>query len=202
MRDLKIGDEVVSDETGALTQFIGWMDLSRDKKTKMVEVKTDDGEQLTLTLTHILFYYEDDKPTSIYAKDLRPGNVLVGGSGEGKIIRSMNYVEKTGYLDPLTRSGTIVSNNMTASCYASFPHHLAEVALLPAKMFPGLLLDNQESLDREGTRTYVSFIKSVARAFGIGVNREDDAKEHGIYTCAFTALASLIMLKRGTKNNM
>ena len=48
----------------------------------MVEVKTDDGEQLTLTLTHILFYYEDDKPTSTYAKDLRPGSVLVGGSGE------------------------------------------------------------------------------------------------------------------------
>ena len=83
MRDLKIGDEVVSDETGAVTQFIGWLDLSRDKKTKMVEVKTDDGEQLTLTLTHILFYYEDDgKPTPAYAKDLRPGNVLVGGSGE------------------------------------------------------------------------------------------------------------------------
>ena len=82
MRDLKIGDEVVSDETGALTQFIGWMDLSRDQKTKMVDIKTDDGEQLTLTLTHILFYYEDDKPTSTYAKDLRPGNVLVGGSGE------------------------------------------------------------------------------------------------------------------------
>ena len=97
------------------------------------------------------------------------------------MIRSMNYVEKTGYLDPLTQSGTIVSNNITASCCkcslsqitiyislpkcldASFPHHLAEVALLPAKMFPGLLLDNQESLDREGTRTYVSFIKSVAR---------------------------------------
>ena len=82
MRDLQIGDEVVSDETGALTQFIGWMDLSRDQKTKMVDIKTDDGEQLTLTLTHILFYYEDDKPTSTYAKDLRPGNVLVGGSGE------------------------------------------------------------------------------------------------------------------------
>ena len=84
MRDLKIGDEVVSDETGALTKFIGWMDLSRDQKTKMIEIKTDDGEQLTLTLTHILFYYDekDGTPTPAYAKDLRPGNVLVGGSGE------------------------------------------------------------------------------------------------------------------------
>ena len=83
MRDLKIGDEVVSDETGRLTKFIGWMDLSRDKTTKMIEIKTDDGGQLTLTLTHILFYYDEDgKPTTTYAKDLRPGNVLVGGSRE------------------------------------------------------------------------------------------------------------------------
>ena len=73
----------MSDETGAVTQFIGWLDLSRDKTTKMVDIKTDDGGQLTLTLTHILFYYDEDgKPTTTYAKDLRPGNVLVGGSRE------------------------------------------------------------------------------------------------------------------------
>ena len=95
----------------------------------------------------------------------------------------MNYVERTGYLDPLTQSGTIVSNNITASCCkcslsqitiyislpkcldASFPHHLADLALLPAKMFPELLLDNQESQYVEGTRTYITFIKWIARYF-------------------------------------
>ena len=46
---------------------------------------------------------------------------------------------------------------------ASFPHHLADLALLPAKMFPELLLDNQESQHREGTRTYVRVVKWTAR---------------------------------------
>ena len=46
---------------------------------------------------------------------------------------------------------------------ASFPHHLADLALLPAKMLPELLLDNQDSLETEGTRTYVTFIKWMAR---------------------------------------
>ena len=46
---------------------------------------------------------------------------------------------------------------------ASFPDHLADLALLPAKMFPALLLDNQESQYEEGTRTYVRFIKWFAR---------------------------------------
>ena len=48
---------------------------------------------------------------------------------------------------------------------ASFPHHLADLALLPAKMLPELLLDNQDSLETEGTRTYVKFIKWIARYF-------------------------------------
>ena len=94
----------------------------------------------------------------------------------------MMSVEKIGALDPLTQSGTIVTNNITASCCelekylqtlyliicivfsdASFPHPLADLALLPVKMFPALLLDNHESQHVEGTRTYVTIIKWVAR---------------------------------------
>ena len=82
MRDLKIGDEVVSDQTGALTEFVGWIQLERNGRVKFLEIKTDDGEELTLTGTHIVFYYEDGKPTPTFARNLSPGNVLVGGTGE------------------------------------------------------------------------------------------------------------------------
>ena len=93
----------------------------------------------------------------------------------------MKYVNKTGSLDPLTQSGTIVSNNIVTSCCeysndyllyntnksiftdASFPHHLADLALWPAKMFPTLLLDDEESQYVEGTRAYITFIKWIAR---------------------------------------
>ena len=40
-------------------------------------------------------------------------------------------------------------------------------------MFPQLLLDNQESLDREGTRTYVTFMKRIARYFHMNILRVD-----------------------------
>ena len=98
------------------------------------------------------------------------------------MIESMRLVEQIGYLAPLTESGTIVTNNITSSCCnfsqtssiwclckcviildPSFPHHLADLALMPAKMFPELLLDNQESLETEGTRTYVRYLKWTAR---------------------------------------
>ena len=83
MRNLKIGEEVVSDQTGATTTFIGWMEFSSTTHTKMIEMETEDGEVLVLTDTHIVFMYEHDaKPTPIFAKNLKPGNVLVGGLGE------------------------------------------------------------------------------------------------------------------------
>ena len=46
---------------------------------------------------------------------------------------------------------------------ASFPHHLSDLASLPAKMFPELLLDNQESQHKEGCRTYYRIIKWIGR---------------------------------------
>ena len=82
MRDLRIGDEVVSDESGSLTKFLGWLELNSKEKIWFLEIQTEDGEKLIMTETHIVFYYEDGKPSPTYIRNLRPGNKLVGGSGE------------------------------------------------------------------------------------------------------------------------
>ena len=82
MRDLKIGDEIVSDQTGSLTRFLGWMELNKKKKTEFLEIKTEDGDELIMTETHNVFYYKNGKPSPTFAMNLGPGSVLVGGSGE------------------------------------------------------------------------------------------------------------------------
>ena len=51
MKDLKIGEEVLSDETGSMTKFIGWIELNSKTKNKMIEVETDDGEKLIMSAT-------------------------------------------------------------------------------------------------------------------------------------------------------
>jgi len=50
--------------------------------------------------------------------------------------------------------------------------------------------------------TYVTFMKRIARAIGIGVQREDDRKEGGAYIYGITALVSLLILKKGTRKNV
>ena len=61
MKDMKIGEEVLSDETGSMTKFIGWIELNSNTKNKMIEVETDDGEKLIMTDNHNVFSYKEDK---------------------------------------------------------------------------------------------------------------------------------------------
>ena len=56
-----IGEAVVSDQTGTLTEFVGWMEFDSSNRVKFLEFTTEDGEVLTLTETHNVFYYEDGK---------------------------------------------------------------------------------------------------------------------------------------------
>ena len=85
MRNLKIGDEVVSDEKGTLTKFIGWMELNRHTETEFIEIETLDGEKLILTESHNVFFYKNGKSTPTYASNLIPGDLLVGGSGKVEV---------------------------------------------------------------------------------------------------------------------
>ena len=64
----------------------GWNTAAMHKQTDMIEIETEDGEHLTLTGTHNVFYYEDGKPTLTYAKNLSPGNVIVGVGGSGEVV--------------------------------------------------------------------------------------------------------------------
>jgi len=168
MKDLNLGEEVMSDDKGGVTEFVGWLDKSSKGETDFLQITTSKGGQVTLTGSHVVFYLLGNTPTSIFARNLVPGDVLVGEHGQGKIIHSIEGVIMTGSLSPLTRSGTIMANGIYSSCYASFPHQLANVAMLPARLFPALFLDNEETLKQDGTRPYVATIKWIGRALGFG----------------------------------
>ena len=62
---------------------------------------------------------------------------------------------------PLTMEGTILVDGVLASCYASFDHHLAHIAMTPIRWFPGVMewifgWDN-------GSPSYVNIIKDFGK---------------------------------------
>merc|ERR1719370_2156717 len=74
------------------------------------------------------------------------------------MVTDTSIITEFGALGPLTESGTIIVNNVSTSCYASYPHNIAHIALLPARWWPEIFLDD-ESQEREGTRNYIINIK-------------------------------------------
>ena len=60
---------------------------------------------------------------------------------------------------PLTAHGTLLVNDMYASCYAAVTHGLSHVALAPMRWFPALLDADPQ---RQGVRPYVQIVKRLA----------------------------------------
>ena len=63
-----------------MLKLIGWMEYSSQAEIEFLEIITETGN-ITLTGSHNVFYYKDGKATPTYAENLRPGNVIVAGSG-------------------------------------------------------------------------------------------------------------------------
>lgn len=168
MVDLSLGDSVLvmgEDGTSHYEEFLGWLDKSLETDSAFLQIETDAGDKLKLTGNHALFAYKSGDVVPVFADSLVVGDLLVGSNVPVKNITSITRVVEKGYVDPLTYSGTIMANGIACSCYASFPHHLANLALLPARLAPSLLLDDEKTLDLDGTRGYVSFIKYVGGFF-------------------------------------
>ena len=83
---------------------------------------------------------------------------------------------ENGIWAPLTMEGTLLVDGLLASCYASFPHDLVDLALAPVKMFPRMLLDDEESVKVDGCREVVILYKKLATAMGLRQRNQEEKK--------------------------
>ena len=104
------------------------------------QITTHSGQQLSLTSSHLL-------PTDIHgyimAKNLRVGmNIYIMNNKNELIIETISNIidtVKLGYIAPLTQEGTLIVNNIAASCYATINNHrLAHMALAPMRWWYNL----------------------------------------------------------------
>ena len=66
-----------------------------------------------------------------------------------------------GAYNPLTKEGNIVVDGVLASCYASFDHGLAHLAMTPIQWFPKIL--GWICGEEEGSPDYVGIVKIFGR---------------------------------------
>lgn len=155
MSDLAIGDNVlVATSDGDLTFSPVLLFLHREsnkQKRLYITITTDKHQQIMLTASHLI--YITDKPDSgvsnsyvTFAKNVQIGHYLYVANGSStielqKVIDITGRVQKDHYA-PLTSEGSIIVNNVLASCYAMVEsHELAHAAFRPMRM----LLNSKEA---------------------------------------------------------
>ena len=119
----------------------------------------------------------DGSLESVFADQIETGDKLVSWKGskmtEETVVAVEPAVEK-GTWAPFTMEGTLLVDGLLASCYASFPHAVSDLALAPVKMFPRMLLDDEESVKVDGCREVVKLTKKVVTAMGLRQRNQGD----------------------------
>ena len=77
-------------------------------------------------------------------------------------ISDNQYIFFLGAFVPLTQEGDIMVNGILASCYASFHHDLAHIAMIPMKLFPKAV--EWFFCVQNGSPDFVDAIKKLGRS--------------------------------------
>ncbi|XP_026563870.1 indian hedgehog protein [Pseudonaja textilis] len=142
---LKPGQKVQAmDAQGHLvySEFLAFLDKAVSPRTAFHVVETQDPpRRLALTAAHLLFVGENATAPmkTIFASLVQPGQyVLVteGGRLQPARITAVSLQVDVGAYAPLTSHGTLVVDEVVASCFALVrDHHLAQWAFGPLRLY-------------------------------------------------------------------
>jgi len=180
--NLRLGDNVLTltPGTGAhYTEFLGWLDRDANADGKFLKISTN-SSSIVLTGNHLVFRLSAEVGLeSVFADQIEEGDRMVSWKGEETVVE-VEVAREKGIWTPLTMEGTLLVDGLLASSYASFSHHVSELVWAPVKMFPRLLLDDQESQHQDGCRHVTKLIKKLGTATGFRErNQAKKEKEKG-----------------------
>ncbi|XP_062898488.1 sonic hedgehog protein [Mobula hypostoma] len=186
LKDLKPGDRVLAaDELGNLlySDFIMFLDRAEEVEKVFYVIETrQPRRKLALTAAHLLFVGHSSSEGQIefrarFASDVRPGQLVYVTDGDGQqlqpaMVDKVYLEEMTGAYAPLTVQGTLVINQVLASCYAVIEEHtLAHWAFAPVRMkhaATSLLLPSDplmvnSTVQEDGVHWYSSALYQIGR---------------------------------------
>ncbi|CAF4513790.1 unnamed protein product [Rotaria sp. Silwood1] len=142
--DLKSGDKLLAydDKTKSVlsTHLLTMLDFQPHQFAFFKQVTTSTGRQLSLSTSHLI---PTDQHGYVMAKNIRIGMNIYAMNDNGILISetvsNISDVIKQGYIAPLTEEGTIIVNNVAASCYATInSHYTAHAVLAPMRWWYSL----------------------------------------------------------------
>ncbi|XP_067855347.1 sonic hedgehog protein [Heptranchias perlo] len=186
VKDLRPGDRVLAaDDEGNLlySDFVMFLDRAEEAKKVFYVIETrEPRRRLTLTAAHLLFAGQESNQgqtvfKATFASNVRSGQLVYITAGDGHRLQPARvekvYLEEmTGAYAPLTVQGTLVVNQVLASCYAVIEEHtLAHWAFAPIRMsyaawssfLPSDPLMVNSTVQEDGVHWYSSALYQIGR---------------------------------------
>ncbi|XP_078287673.1 sonic hedgehog protein-like [Rhinoraja longicauda] len=185
MSELSPGDRVLAaDGAGKLvpSQVLLLLDKEGEMRISFTVLETEDPRRrLELTAAHLIFVsdnrtdrMEDFRP--MFASAVQIGHfVLVKEAGSSRLrssrIKAVYAKEAIGAYAPLTSQGTLLVNDVLASCYAVIQkHHWAHLAFTPLRFFhsltnvlPSFHIGHGNATQQNGIHWYCRFLYSLGQ---------------------------------------
>lgn len=146
---LRIGERVLAlDSTGTMvySEVIAFLDRSPEERRQFVRLTTQSGRALTLTPSHLVPVSIDSVSTTEFAAKVRVDDrILVNNGNRSEAglrwdrVVSTSLVLEEGIYAPLTTEGTVLVDDVVASCYAIVDSQVvAHYAFLPMRIWTNL----------------------------------------------------------------
>ncbi|CAF0981463.1 unnamed protein product [Rotaria sordida] len=126
---LRIGDELLTiDGTKIVsTEMIMMLDQNQHSSVMFYTIITGSEHKVSLTSHHLIGMINNDGDISyIPIKDIKHGDILrviTNGQIYSSPVIDIKMEIKNGYYAPLTMTGTLLVNNIDASCFSNVKNH-------------------------------------------------------------------------------
>jgi hypothetical protein len=188
IKDLVIGDMVLSDDKGTYTMYYSKGHFSEDTPTTFLRIFTETSNKKPLELTKDHLVYKVTEALPVPAGSIKVGDVLKTIDGPSKVT-FIKKVKRNGFSAPFTMSGSIAVDGVVASNYpegAGFKgqesgwfyimnrklihwHSLIHFAHAPHRMICGKLMNCNEELNEDG---YVPYTDYLLRLHAVAVEKQ------------------------------
>ena len=176
IKDLIVGDLVLSDEDGTYSKFYSKGHYNDKKPMEFLRIYTESSSKpLELTPGHLLFKAQDNAPVPAWS--IKVGDVLRMVDGPSKVT-FIREISRKGLFNPLTLSGSIVVDGVVASNHNEMPgfqgqdagwfyigplkvvhwHFLTHFVFAPHRVVCGRIMNCHESLNEDGLVSYGSYL--------------------------------------------
>nr|XP_023025611.1 tiggy-winkle hedgehog protein [Leptinotarsa decemlineata] len=144
LSDLQIGEKILAQDTSSnqlvFSEVIAFLDYDPSQKREFLTFTLSSGRTLVVTPTHLVLTGTSKKYRTVFAEKIKIGDkLLVSVSNDSKTLVEDSVVKvravlRTGTYAPLTEAGTLVVDDVVASCYAVVDSQsLAHWSFLPLR---------------------------------------------------------------------